>query len=369
MRQIVITKFGGYDVLKVQESADPVVSKGKVKVAVKAVGLNFAEVMARQGMYPDVPTAPYVVGYEAAGIVTEIGEGVTDSAVGTRVVVVTKFGGHSDTLVVDEKMAIPIPDNMTFAEAASIPVNYITAYHMLFRVHRLSPGERVLVHMAAGGVGVSAIQLCKTVDNVQVFGTASASKHDFIRELGCEHPIDYNTNNYQEEIANILKDEPEGRRGMDIILDPLGDFKTGYALLNPVGKIMMFGVANMINGPTKSIFNMLRQYFKLPSFSPLSMMDENKSACGVNIGHLFTPTYTPMLRQELIEILDLWKEGKIKSIVSKEFTFEQAGDAHRYMEERKNIGKIIMVPTEADFTPATPLPPNESSSSTQEQQQ
>ncbi|EGG23617.1 alcohol dehydrogenase [Cavenderia fasciculata] len=348
MKQIVITKNGSYDVLKVKESADPVTGEGQIKIQVKAAGLNFAEIMARQGLYPDAPPLPCVVGYEAAGIVTEVGQGVDSVKVGDRVIALSKFGAHSDTMIIPHYMAVPMPEHMSFAEGASIPVNFITAYHMLFKVARVQPGDSVLIHMAAGGVGVAAIQLCKTIKNVTVYGTASASKHDFIRELGCHHPIDYNTKDYVKEIYEINKDLPEGRRGIDIILDPLGDSKKSYSLLNPaVGRLVTFGASNFLSGSTRSIFN-------IASFSPLSLMSDNKMVAGVNIGHMFQPeSLLHMLQEEMKDIMQLWVDGKVKAIVSKEFTFDDAGEAHRYMEERKNIGKIILVPTTADLTPTS----------------
>ncbi|EFA78281.1 alcohol dehydrogenase [Heterostelium album PN500] len=348
MREIVITKPGSYDVLQVRTSPDPTVGAGQVKINVKACGLNFAEVMARQGLYPDAPPTPCVVGYEAAGVVGEVGEGVTSVSVGQRVVVCTKFGAHSDTIVLSHQMVFPIPDDMTFAEASSIPVNYITAYHMLFRVANIQPGARVLVHMAAGGVGVAAIQLLKTIPDVTIFGTASPSKHEFIRQLGCTHPIDYTTKDYATEITNMYQNELEGKRGVDVIIDPLGEFKSGYHILNPCGHIIAFGVANMVSGSTRSIFNILKQYMRIPSFNPLHLMNDNKTVSGVNIGHLFIPSQIPMMKQEMLEILELFKQGKCKAIVSEQFTFEQAGEAHKYIEQRKNIGKVVLVPTEAD---------------------
>ncbi|GAM25869.1 hypothetical protein SAMD00019534_090440 [Acytostelium subglobosum LB1] len=354
VKEIVITANGSYDVLKVRERPDPALEPNTVKIAVKACGLNFSELMARQGLYPGAPPLPCVVGYEVAGVVTEVNADETEFKVGQRVAAMTKFGGHASVVVANREMVFLIPDFLSFAEAASIPVNYLTAYHMLFHVARVRPGDQVLVHMAAGGVGVAAIQLLKTVENVTVFGTASASKHDFIRNLGCTHPIDYNTKDYKTEITEILKDKPQGKRGLDIILDPLGDFKTSYDMLNPCGHLVIFGAANMVNGSTRSIFNILKQYWKIPSFSSMSLMDQNKTVSGVHLGHMFMPVLVQMLRQEMLDIIELYNQGKLKSIVSKEFTFEQAGEAHKYMEQRKNIGKVILVPTEEDLTKEAP---------------
>src|SRR5262249_43126239 len=148
-------------------------------------------VMAAQGLYPDRPPLPCVMGYEAAGVIDAAGDGVPGDRVGSRVIAMTRVGGHADTLCGPGGEGFPIPGGKGFAEAAALPVNYLTAYHMLHRVASVRPGERVLVHMAAGGVGIAALQLCRAIGDVEVFGTASAAKHDALRAEGCAHPIDY----------------------------------------------------------------------------------------------------------------------------------------------------------------------------------
>src|SRR5580704_687574 len=189
MRAIWITGAGGPGALQVRETADCEPGPGQVRIHVRAAGLNFADVMAAQGLYPDAPKPPCVVGYEAAGVVDALGSGVPGHAVGQRVVALTHFGGHADVVCVPAEQVFQIPDEMSFEEAAALPVNYLTAYHMLFRVACVRPG--VLVHMAAGGVGMAVLQLCRTVEGLVVFGTASAGKHEMLRAEGCAHPIDY----------------------------------------------------------------------------------------------------------------------------------------------------------------------------------
>jgi NADPH:quinone reductase-like Zn-dependent oxidoreductase len=340
MRAIWITKAGGPDVLEVRESADPEVQDGQVRVRVRAAGLNFAEVMARQGLYPDAPKPPCIVGYEAAGTVDAVGAGVEGIAIGSRVIALSRFGAHADTLVVPATQITAMPDRMTFEEAAAIPVNYITAYHMLFRVGGLRPGEKVLVHMAAGGVGIAALQLCRTVPRVTVFGTASSSKHEAIRAEGCDHPIDYRTTDYTEEIRKLT-----AGKGVDIILDALGgkDWKKGLDLLRPAGRLIAFGFANMASGEKRSLFRVARQALSVPFFTPLSLMDKNRTIAGVNIGHLWDEL--DMLREAVDALMGLYEQGKIHPRVSHTFPFERAADAHRVIQERKNIGKVVLVPS------------------------
>lgn len=339
MRAIWITKSGGPEVLQVRTSPDPEPGPGQVRVRVKAAGLNFAEVMARQGLYPDAPKPPCIVGYEASGVVDALGDGVTEPPVGTRVVAMSRFGAHADTLVVPTDLVMPIPDSLSFEEAAAIPVNYITAYHMLFRVAPTRPKAKVLIHMAAGGVGIAALQLCRTVPGLVTFGTASASKHDAIRAEGCQHPIDYRNVDYVEEVRRLT----DGK-GVDIILDALGgkDWKKGMSLLRPGGLLVAFGFANMASGPKRRLLHVARQATGIPFFTPLSLMNDNRGVAGVNVGHMWNEL--DLLHEELAAILDLVREGHVKPHIAAVFPFEQAADAHRLIEERKNIGKVILVP-------------------------
>ena len=339
MRAIWITKAGGPEVLAVRETPDPEVGSGQVKVRVRAAGLNFAEIMARQGLYQDAPKPPCVVGYEAAGVVDAVGAGVSGISVGQRVIALSRFGAHADTLVVPARQTLPMPDAMSFEEGAAIPVNYITAYHMLFRVGCLRPGEKVLIHMAAGGVGIAALQLCRTVPGVVTFGTASGSKHEAIRGEGCDHPIDYHRVDYAEEIRRL-----NDGKGVDIVLDALGgkDWKKGYDLLRPAGRLIAFGFANMASGDKRDLFNVLRQAVQIPLFTPLSLMDKNRSVAGVNIGHLWDEM--DMLTEEMAALVKLYTEGKIRPYIGGVFPFDRAAEAHRAIQERKNIGKIILTP-------------------------
>eukprot|EP01102_Stenamoeba_stenopodia_P008954 TRINITY_DN261_c0_g5_i1.p1 TRINITY_DN261_c0_g5~~TRINITY_DN261_c0_g5_i1.p1 ORF type:complete len:406 (-),score=87.87 TRINITY_DN261_c0_g5_i1:182-1399(-) len=340
-KSVVITDHGSYDVLKVQTYAIPEPKAGEVLVHVKAAGLNFAEVMARMGLYPAAPPPPCVVGYEAAGIVEKLGEGVDSVAVGTRVIVVKKFGTHAEYVTLPADQVMTMPDDMSFEEGAAIPVNYLTAYHMLFRVANLRKNEKVLVHMAAGGVGIAALQLCRTVEGVETFGTASAAKHAIIKEQGCTHPIDYHKTDYEKEVRRITNN-----KGIDIVLDPLGgeDNKKGYSLLRMMGRLILFGAANMVNGDKKSYFNMAKQWFNMPKFEPFALIGENKSVSGVNLGNMFEGEGIAILKEEMEELLDLYRKGLIKPVISKVFSFEQAGQAHQYIQERGNIGKVILVP-------------------------
>jgi len=339
MRAIWITKAGGPEVLAVRESPDPEPGIGEVRISVRAAGLNFAEVMARQGLYPDAPKLPCVVGYEVAGVVDALGAEVSGLAVGQRVLALVRFGGHADTVCAPAERVLPMPDDMDFTVGAALPVNYLTAYHMLFRVANLRPGARVLVHMAAGGVGIAVLQLCRTVPEVVTFGTASAAKHEVLRSEGCTHPIDYRVSDYAARVRELT-----GGEGVDLVLDPLGgrDWKRGIGLLRPVGQLIAYGFANLSGGEKRSLRRMAGQLTGVPLLTPFGMMDRNRTVSGVNLGHLWDRS--DLLREELAALLDLWRAGAIRPRVDGVYPFEQAAAAHRRISERRNIGKVVLVP-------------------------
>jgi synaptic vesicle membrane protein VAT-1 len=339
MRAVWITRTGGPETLAVRETPDPQVGPGQVRVRVHAAGLNFAEVMARQGLYPDAPKPPCIVGYEVAGVVDALGPGAAGPEIGRRVMALVRFGGHADTVCAPAEQVLEMPDEMSFEEAAATPVNYLTAYHMLFRVANLRPNERVLVHMAAGGVGIAVLQLCTTVDAVTTFGTASVSKHEVLRAEGCTHPIDYRTVDYVQEVRRLT-----GGEGVDVVLDPLGghDWKNGMSLLRPVGRLVAYGFANLTTGERRNLISLARQAVGVPVLTPLGLMSRNRSISGVNIGHLWERA--AMLREELDALIGLWRAGKIKPRVDSVFPFADAAQAHRRITERRNVGKVVLVP-------------------------
>jgi NADPH:quinone reductase-like Zn-dependent oxidoreductase len=339
MRAVWIMRSGGPEVLLVRETPDPEPRPGQVRVRVRAAGLNFAEVMARQGLYPDAPKPPCVVGYEVAGVVEALGPGITEPQVGRRVMALVRFGGHADVVCAPAEQVVEIPDAMSFEEAAALPVNYLTAYHMLFRVANLRSGERVLVHMAAGGVGLAVLQLCATVGGVTTFGTASAAKHEVLRAEGCTHPIDYRSVDYVTEVRRHT-----GGEGVDIVLDPLGgrDWKKGMSLLRPVGRLVAYGFANLATGERRSLVGLARNAVGVPLLTPLGLMNRNRSISGVNIGHLWGQV--AMLREELDALLSLWRAGQIKPRIDAVFPFASAGQAHQRITERRNVGKVVLVP-------------------------
>ncbi|KAM9393004.1 synaptic vesicle membrane protein VAT-1 homolog [Pholidichthys leucotaenia] len=336
-RALVLTGYGGYDKVKLQvKKGKPALKAGEVLVRVRVCGLNFADLMARQGLYDRLPSPPVTPGMECSGVVEAVGEEVTDRKVGDKVMVLNRFGLWQEVAVVPVNHTFLIPEGMSFEEAAALPVNYITAYMMLFDFGNLRPNQSVLIHAAAGGVGTAATQLCKTVKDVTVFGTASASKHEAITQAGVTHAIDYRTKDYVEEVRKISP------KGLDIILDPLGgsDTHKAYNLLRPMGKLITYGAANMLAGQKKNLIAVAKNWYHQFSIHTLSLIQGNKSVCGFHLGYL--DGETELIAQAMNTILDLYKQGKVKPRIDSTWHLEQVGDAMRKMQERNNVGKVIL---------------------------
>ncbi|RMG99837.1 MAG: alcohol dehydrogenase, partial [Chloroflexi bacterium] len=202
MRQIWITKPGEPEVLEIREAPTPIPQNGEVRIRVETIGINFADVLGRMGIYPDAPPIPYVPGYEVAGIVDAVSQGVPDLKEGDRVFALTRFGGYADTVCVPHKQVFKRLDWMSAQDAAALPVNYLTAYQMLVVMGSLRPGDKVLIHGAAGGVGLAALDICRII-GAETFGTASPEKHDFLLERGLHFPIDYRNHDFEQVVMDL----------------------------------------------------------------------------------------------------------------------------------------------------------------------
>ncbi len=337
MRQIWITKVGAPEVLAVREAADPQARMGEIRIRVRAVGVNFADLMARVGLYPDAPKLPCVVGYEVSGTVDQVGEGAIGFAIGDRVFGMPHFGGYADVIALPAEQVFKIPQRMSFEEAAAMPVAYLTAYNMMLFTGNTRPGSSILIHSAAGGVGLAAIQLAKT-RGCTILGTASPSKHDFLRAQGCHHPID-SAGDYAGAVRAIVRD-----RGVDLILDPVGgkSWTEGYDLLAPCGRLVAFGLSAAAAGKKRSLIHAVSQVMRIKKYSPMSLMSDNKTVGGTNMGHLFSRL--DLLTPQFEALLALYDAGQIAPRVDKTFRFDDAPAAHHYLHDRKAIGKVLLIP-------------------------
>ncbi len=337
MRKIVIPRPGPPSVLEIREFPDPNAAAGEVRIRVRACGINFADLMARMGMYPDAPKMPCTVGYEAAGVVDQVGDGVTTLAVGDRVFAMPHFGGHADTLVLPAEQVFRMPAAMDFPEAGGLPVVYLTAHHCLLYTGHLRPGATILIHSIAGGVGLAAIELAR-MRGCTILGTASPGKHDFLRARGVQHPLP-NDCDLEKEVRAIV-----GDKGLDLVLDPVGgrSWVTGYKLLGPAGRLVCYGYSSMTGGTKRNIFRVLKRISELSWWNPVTLMNDNKEISGVNMERFFRRL--DIVRPQFESLIQLYEEGKIKPYVDRTFKFEEAAEAHQYLHDRKAKGKVVLVP-------------------------
>lgn len=339
MKAIQVTRYGPPEVLALRELPEPMPAPGQVVVRVHAAGINFADILMRLGLYPGTPKPPFVPGFEVAGTIESLGDGVgPEFSAGQRMVVSTfPGGGYGEKVAVPAQRALPLPAAMSFEDAAALPVNYLTAYQALTFMAHLGAGERVLIHAAAGGVGLAAIQLAKLA-GAEIFGTASASKHEFLRQQGLHHPIDYHTQDFEAEVLRLTRGE-----GVDVILDAVGaeSYRKGYRLLRPGGRLLCYGLSAAVTGPGRSL-RALVAWWRSPSFNALDLIGKNRAVIGVHLGEMGR-AQPARVRSWLEELFRLYTAGKIKPHVGKTFPLAEAAAAHHYIHSRQNIGKVLLL--------------------------
>ncbi len=337
MRALVLAKHGPPEqALEVRDWPDPVAGPGELLVEVRAAGLNFADVMARAGLYPDAPKPPCVMGYEVAGTIAALGPEVTGFEVGQRVAAATRFTGFAERAVAKAPDTLPLQDEMSFEQGAAVPVVYGTAYTAIALQAGVRAGETALVQAAAGGVGIALTQLLRD-RGAEVIGTASASKHDAIREQGVAHAIDYRNQDVKQEVLRLT-----GGQGVDVVFDALGEFKISYSLLRPGGRLVMYGASKLLTGDRRNIAKALSTVVTMPRFSALKLMNENRSVMGLNLLKWWDARGS--LEDQTGPLLELIQRGVIKPVVAQTFPFSEAAAAHRFIQERKNVGKVVLIP-------------------------
>ncbi len=338
LRAIVTTTNGDVRVMKVEHRPDPVPSSDQVLVRVKAAGLNFADILARQGLYPDAPKKPCIMGYEVAGLIEDVGSEADRSLIGKPVIAMTRFNGQAELVAVSPDQIFAKPDALTFEEAAAIPVNYLTAWALLVVMGGLRKEEAVLIHNAGGGVGLAALDIARHIGAI-TFGTASAAKHAFLKQRGLDHAIDYRNQDWLPVLLDLT-----GGRGVELVIDPLGgaSWKKSYRALRATGRMGVFGMSVASASGVRGKLRALKAIAQMPRFSPLGLFNRNKGVFGLNLGHMWKEG--EKIRAWTQEITRGIAEGWIRPYVDRAFSFDEIADAHRYMEERKNIGKVILVP-------------------------
>ena len=336
MKQMFIVGHGGPEKLQLRQFPDPSPAQGEVRIRVKASGINYADILARQGLYPDAPRIPCVVGYEVSGTVDAVGPGSGQSWIDRDVFALTRFGGYSDVVVVPEKHVFPKPASLSHEQAAAIPVNYLTAWQLLVVMGSLKREETVLVHNVGGGVGLAAIDIARHIGST-IYGTASSAKHAFLFERGVHEAIDYRAKDWVVELDRLTNG-----KGVALITDPLGGnhWKKSYKALRSTGRLGMFGVSVATTSKLPGPLRLLPLALGTPFFHPLALMNANKSVFGVNLGHMWPESN--MIAGWMEILLKGVADGWVRPHVDKSFPLAQAGEAQTYIEERKNIGKVTL---------------------------
>lgn len=339
MKAIEVTKYGPPEVLVLRERVEAPPGPGEVIVRVAAAGINFADILMRLGLYPGTSKPPFTPGFEVAGTVEAAGAGVDAPRAGERVVAFTfQGGGYADRVTIPAERTMPLPAAMSFEDAAALPVNYLTAYQALTYMANLRRGERVLIHAAAGGVGIAAIQLCKLA-GAETFGTASASKHDFLLRQGLDHPIDYHGQDFETEVRRLTRND-----GVDVVLDAVGgaSYRKSYRLLRHGGRLICFGMSSAVAGKGRSL-KALAAWWNTPSFNPMDFIGKNRAVIGVHLGTMGRAK-PALVRSWMMELFELYAAGKIKPHIGKTFPLAEAVLAHHFIHDRKNIGKVLLIP-------------------------
>ena len=336
MKRIVYTKRGGLEAIEIIDEKSPEPGNNEVMIEVHRAGINFADLMMRQGLYGAAPDFPFTPGYEVSGVIRAIGSDVERHNVGDRVVALTGFGGYAEQVVVSEERAWTLPDNVSFDAAAAMPVTYLTAHHMLVHLGNFREGDSVLVHHAAGGVGTATAQIVKALKGGRIYGTASVEKADFVEEMGMIHIP------RGEDFVQRIKGESDG---VHHALDPVGGkhVMESYKALRNGGRLYVFGASSAVKGPKRSLWTAIKMWRTTPRFDPIRMMNSNKSVYGVHMGMWKNEE---IAREQMIALASMLEKGQIDPVIDSVYRFEDVAKAQQYIHNRGNRGKVLL-----DFSP------------------
>jgi alcohol dehydrogenase len=311
--------------------------EGEVRVKVRAIGLNFADVFARLGYYPGIPKPPFVPGLEFAGTVDAVGKSVKGFRQGNRVFGFTRLNAYAEFVSVPAAMLTRIPARISFTEAAGIGVTYLTAYHALVTLGQAKKGESVVVHAAAGGVGTAALQIAKHL-GLRVFATVgSESKRQMAKDLGAEVVINYSEQDFADAVTRA-----NNAQGVDLVLDSVGGklFRRGWKLLRPMGRYVLYGFAAVAGRTGVPKIRALIESASVPLIYPPSIVSKNISLIGFNLFFLFDKV--DYLQQTMRTLMAWYKKGIVSPVIGAVYPFDKMQDAHEFLQSRQSIGKVVV---------------------------
>ena len=323
MKAIVFREMGGPEVMALAEVPTPEVRSGMVRLKIHAIGVNFADTLFRQGTYAVAPKLPDTPGLEAAGVIEAVGDGVTDLQVGARVAAFASKT-YAEYCLASASQVIPLPDSVSFVDGAAFLIQGLTAYHLLHTADTTGPGRTVLVHSAAGGVGLIAVQLAKTAGARVLATVSSDAKAALVKASGADAVINYATENFADEVLRLT-----GGRGVDIVLDAVGKptFEEGIRCLAPFGHLVLYGRSGGPPDPL-NVFTLFPKSLKVSGFMLPTI----------------TRGFPDRTRESAARCFALMREGRLRLHIGKTFPLAQAADAHRFLESRESTGKLILTP-------------------------
>jgi NADPH2:quinone reductase len=322
MKAIVFQELGGPEVLQLREVPKPAVTPGRVLIKNHAIGINFADTLFRRGQYLVRPKLPDTPGLEAAGVIEAVGSGVEHLQIGQRVAAIG-VKTYAEYSLVSASQVIPLPDFISFEEGAAFPIQVLTAYHMLHTAHQITAGQTVLIHSAAGGVGLAAVQIAKAAGARVIGTTSSAAKMELVKEFGADAVINYATEDFAAEALRLTEE-----KGVNLILDAVGKptLQKGLSCLAPFGHLILYGRAG---GPPEplNLYTLFNKSLKVSGFV------------------LYTASAMPEVMHQGVErSFQFMREGKLRLRIGRTYPLAEAAEAHRYMESRQSTGKLLLLP-------------------------
>lgn len=343
MRQVWVTYPGPADTLVMKEALDPAPLPGEVVIRSHAIGVNFADVLVRMGRYPTAPPTPCVPGFEVAGVVERIGSDVANFKVGDRVAALCRFGGYCDVISAPESFVFHLPPEMDFRIGAALPVNYLTATLLVEKSCSLKKKERVLIHSAAGGVGLALVDLCKNLE-CEIVALASPDKHPFLRDRGVKYVYNSRETDFLTPLRQLFPDD-----GFDAVFDSRGgaSWKQSYQLLRAFGRLGVFGFSAIAQaeGVGHALHSKKLGDAGWFNFDAFNLVNDNKTVSGLNLSTLWTlPSFIPTLRPALYALMESYVKKEIDPWIDRTFSLEEASLAHEYLQSRKSVGKVLLTP-------------------------
>ena len=337
MKAAYLIKYGpSSEAFEIRDTPQPIPGDSQVLIQVEGFGLNFADVMARLGLYKGAPPIPSVLGYDVVGRIEKCGRGVSHLRKGDRVTALTRFGGYAEYALAEGSVAQKIANDLPAGEAVALSTQYSTAYFLFHMMANVQEGDWVLIHAAAGGVGTALVQMAASKKCV-IFGTCgSAAKIEYLKKAGVQYPINYREMDFAEAVKKVLP-----THGLDVVFDPLGgkSIKHGFGLLGAGGRIMSYGVSAM--NQTRSIFGKLRVLAQFGFYHPVQFLSKSKGLIGVNMLEV-AECKPEKIASSMQEVIKMARQGILKPYVGSEFTIAELAKAHQYLESRKSMGKIIV---------------------------